>query len=182
MAAFLFILFVLTSASVSAQKVDVVSMEPADFGSYESYSFQPFLVLATKEPWRNSIVERSITEAITSEFGKKGLERVDESPDVYVAVYLGIEQGGWVDGFNAWTPRQRGSNERTSVNEAVALTRRKQPSNPTRKGIGVIDLVDAKTDTVVWRAYCSARVGDGDDREKKIHKAVTKAFKKYPPK
>ena len=182
MAAFLLILFVLTSASVSAQKVDVVSMEPADFGSYESYSFQPFLVLAKKEPWRNGVVERSIKEAITSEFGKKGLQHVEESPDVYVAVYLGIDKGGWVDGFGGWTPRQRGSNERTSLNEAVALTRPKQASNPTRKGIGVIDLIDANTDAVVWRAYCSARVGDRDDREKKIHKAVTKAFKKYPPK
>ena len=157
-------------------------MEPADFGSYESYSFQPFLVLSTKEPWRNGVVERQLKEAINSQMDRQGLRQVEESPDVYVAVYLGTEQNTWVDGFGDWTPRQRGSNERTSLNEAVALTRRKQTSNPTRKGIGVIELVDSETDTVVWRAYCSVRIGDRDDREKKIHKAVTKAFKKYPPK
>lgn len=179
MAALLLVLFVLTSASASAQKVDVVSMGSADFEGYESFSFQPFRVLADDGPWRNGVVERLVKDAIGSELGEKGVRQVEESPDLHIAVYLGLEQDMWVDSFNQWSPRkarQRGTG--ISLNQALA----KPKTYYSRKGIGVIDLIDVKTDTVVWRAYCSVKVSGSDDREKKIYKAVTKAFKKYPPK
>lgn len=48
------------------------------------------------------------------------------------------------------------------------------------EGMLVIDLVDAHTEKLVWRAYVRAE-GEGFTRPEFIQKAVARAFEKYPP-
>ena len=168
----LFVLLGVFASSVSAQKVDITSLDSADFDSYQSFSFQPFRLLATGEPAQKATVEQLLKDAITSELSAKGMQPVDESPDVFIAVHLGLEQN-----TRRETGGTRAQGRKMSLNEALAPPK----SYFYRKGIAVIELVDAKTNTAVWRADCSANIRDSRDREKKILQVVAKAFKKYPP-
>ena len=49
-------------------------------------------------------------------------------------------------------------------------------------GTLVIDIVDAESEQLVWRAYYSDKITNWKGRDKKISKAVKKALKKFPPK
>ena len=48
------------------------------------------------------------------------------------------------------------------------------------EGTLVIDLVDARSQKLVWRAYCVAE-GTGMSDAAFIQKAVSKAFERFPP-
>ncbi len=45
-----------------------------------------------------------------------------------------------------------------------------------------MDIVDAKTSKLLWRAYCGDEVKDWNNRHKIVEKAVRKALDRYPPK
>jgi hypothetical protein len=48
------------------------------------------------------------------------------------------------------------------------------------QGVLVIDLVEAQTNKLVWRAYCRAD-GDNFSNQAFIDKSIAKAFEKFPP-
>jgi hypothetical protein len=50
------------------------------------------------------------------------------------------------------------------------------------EGTLVLDVVDAKTKQLAWRAYCKGVIRDPSKRDKIITKAVEKALKQFPPK
>jgi hypothetical protein len=50
------------------------------------------------------------------------------------------------------------------------------------KGILLIDFVDARTNTLVWRAHCKEATDKPGDAKTALNKAVTKAFSDFPPK
>jgi hypothetical protein len=50
------------------------------------------------------------------------------------------------------------------------------------EGTLVLDIVDAKTSQLVWRAYCRDDVKDWKNRDKNVKKLVDKALKRFPPK
>ena len=55
---------------------------------------------------------------------------------------------------------------------------------PVVVGTLVVDIFDARTNTIVWRSIASSDVRPTDEpesRDKKITKATEKMFKNYPP-
>jgi hypothetical protein len=49
------------------------------------------------------------------------------------------------------------------------------------RGMLMVDVIDAKTKKLVWRATATDTITDNRQKnEKKIHKAVEKMFEKYP--
>ena len=52
-------------------------------------------------------------------------------------------------------------------------------------GTLVVDLVNARTNTIVWRGVASKDIdlkASPQQREKSIHRTAAKLFKNYPPK
>ena len=49
------------------------------------------------------------------------------------------------------------------------------------QGIMLLDVVDAKTQKLLWRAACKAKIDDMSERHKEIEDAVKKALKSFPP-
>ena len=43
-------------------------------------------------------------------------------------------------------------------------------------------MVDAKTNKLIWRAACKAKIDDMKERHEEINDTVKKALKKFPPK
>jgi hypothetical protein len=50
------------------------------------------------------------------------------------------------------------------------------------EGILLLDVVDAKTNKLLWRAACKAKIDEMRERHKDIEEAVKKALKSFPPK
>ena len=170
----------LTIAFASAarpQKVKVMSEAAVDFTKYTTYAFQPPRTLKGDEAFENEYVVPIITAAIQEALKTKGMEEDTESPDVQIVFYVGVDQKSRVDNFQHWSSRGR---YRTGVTLGQALN--KVPTYHSLKGVLAIDIVDATTETLVWRAYCWGNIKGMEDRNRKISKAVEKAFRKYPPK
>jgi hypothetical protein len=49
------------------------------------------------------------------------------------------------------------------------------------QGTLVIDIVDARTTKLLWRAYCGDQIRDMRKRDKNITAAVKKALERFPP-
>ncbi len=106
---------------------------------------------------------------------KKHINPVDAAPDVYLTFFVGSKEvqetrtdvidtwGGWYGWYMApvWTV--------TTTEKFV-------------EGTLVMDMVDAHTSQLIWRAYCSDTIRDMKDRHKNIDSAVRKAFDHFPPK
>lgn len=50
------------------------------------------------------------------------------------------------------------------------------------EGILLLDIVDAKTNKLLWRAACKEKIEDMSERHKDIEDVVKKALKSFPPK
>ena len=114
-----------------------------------------------------SLVGRAIRDDITNAFQERGYEAVAGTPDFYVAYYAGT--GHAVD--------TRSSSESYHTNGQMITT--KTYIYPA--GTIVVDVVDAKTDSLVWRGTALAQIpSDPNDYAHAIHEAVEKIVKNYP--
>jgi hypothetical protein len=121
----------------------------------------------------NSIVASRIQNAVNEQLTKKGLREDDRNPDLYVVTHVGaknmtdIEYMPAVGGWRHW----RWMGPDMFVNRYV-------------QGTTIIDLVDAKTNELVWRAISTDTGSNLVDVEspKKIDKMAVDAFKHFPPK
>jgi hypothetical protein len=97
------------------------------------------------------------------------LQPVEHSPSVFITFFLHAHPGqsfkivdagyGWY-GPATWT-----------TTEIESYTH----------GMLVIDIVDASTSKMIWRAYCGDRIREMRKRDKKITAAVKKALDRFPP-
>jgi hypothetical protein len=173
----LFGCLLLASPSVRAQKVTIDFDKEADFSRIKRYQWRTHPAYEKhpelKEKYATGI--QLVLEAGNQQLMKKGLRPSDGTPEVFVTFYLAAEDGitvrtitefatgGWYGwyGMPTWT--------HTEVDY-------------TKTGMLVLDMVDAATSKLIWRAYCSDTVRDMAHRDKNINDAVKKALNKFPPK
>jgi hypothetical protein len=162
-------LVALSSTTAVAQEVTYDFDKSADFSRLHSYTW----VRGT--PVADDFNHKRIVEAIDKQLAVKGLSKAQGSADVdalvaYHAAFsrnLEINGSGW--GGYRFGPARSGS---ARVEEIVV-------------GTLVVDVIDAKTGTILWRGIASKELdvnASPEKRDKNINKAAEKLFKNYPPK
>ena len=123
----------------------------------------------------DQINHRRVVDAVSSQLRSKGLVRVDAAgrPDLLVAYHLTFDSDVRVTGFSSgWGPyRFAGASGVARADEIVT-------------GTLVVDLVNTRTNTIVWRGIASREVdakADPGKRERNINRAAERLFKNYPP-
>jgi hypothetical protein len=157
------------AVAAAAQDVRTDYDKQTDFSRYHTYSW-------AKVETENPLWEPRIQEAVDKELQAKGWQRVDSGGDValaavgatknqqeYQTFYNGLGPGwGW-GGFG---------------NTAATTTVQNY-----RVGTVVIDMYDARTKRLLWRGVASDTLSDKPEKnQKKLEKAVSKMFDKFPPK
>ena len=176
----LVVLATLTLASTaSGQKVDVESAPNTDFSKIRHYQWRTHPVFE-KHPELKEVYSTAIQLVMqegNAQLVKRGLQPADASPDVYVTFLLQatpesrevtttISDPWWGPGYGwyaapVWTT--------TTVENYM-------------QGMLVLDIVDAHTSNLLWRAYCGDKIEDFRKRDKNIQAIVKKALKRFPPK
>jgi hypothetical protein len=166
----------LATAPALAQKVSVEYDHDADFSRFHHYQWRTHPVFEKNPELLNvySTGIQLVLDAGNTELMKKGFQPDEGSADVYVTFYLlakggadvkTIEQPAWGTygwyGAPVWTS--------TEIERYI-------------QGALIIDIIDARTSKVVWRAYCAEKVKDMTKRHKAIGASVRKAFDRFPPK
>ena len=121
-----------------------------------------------KEVYKNGI--QLVLEAGNTQLMKKGLQPVEHSPDVFITFFLHANPGQSIKivdaGYGWYGPATWTTTEIDSYMD----------------GMLVIDIVDASTSKLIWRAYCGDHIREMKKRDKKITAAVKKALDRFPPK
>jgi hypothetical protein len=161
----------LAAGSVGAQDISFDYDTGADFSSFRTYTWVAGTEI--KDPFNH----KRIVDAIDAQLAAKGLSKVEASaaPDLLVAYHASFDQDleiqGWSTGWGGY--RFGGSRSGTATVEEILI------------GTIAVDMIDAGTNTIVWRGTASKEVdvkADPEKREKNIRKAAEKLFKNYPPK
>jgi Domain of unknown function (DUF4136) len=165
--------------SATAGKVKIDFDRDADFSHVQRYEWRTHPVFERNPQLKEvySVGIQLVLSAGNRELIKRGLHPVESEPDVFVTFFLAAQDAErlkttiesspwWVSGYGwygtpTWTY--------TEV-------------EPYRQGTLVIDVVDARTSKLLWRAYCSDEIDDMRQRHKNINSIVGKSLGKFPPK
>jgi hypothetical protein len=168
----------LLPAQAVAQKVRVDYEHGNDFTKYKTYKW----VKLKDSPDVNQIVDQRIVGALDAAMTKEGLTQSESNPDLFIAyqavltrqqqltTYSSGAGPGW--GYGArWGYGWGGSSISTTTSDTI------------NTGTLVVDLMDPKQEKLVFRGIGTDTLSDKPEKNtKKIQKAVTKIFEKYPPK
>jgi hypothetical protein len=114
-----------------------------------------------------SLVGRAMRQDLTEAFVQRGYQSVDASPDFYVAYYAGM--GKVVD---------------TRIAQSQYHVDGKKISTETYEypaGTIVVDVVDARSDSLAWRGTGIARIPDNpDEYSRAIRAAINQIVAQFP--
>jgi len=148
-----------------AQKVTMEFDQGADFSTYKTFFVNPGQLNSKNAALNNDLVRKNIQAEIRKRLIEKGLMEVTSGPrDLNVRFSLGSARRREVDVY------PRGWWGATRV--VTGYT----------EGTLVVDLRDARQQSLVWRAMAVEDKSDAPHIERKIPDMVKKAFEQYPPK
>jgi hypothetical protein len=161
---------VLAGAVVFAQNVTYDFDRAADFSKFRTYQWTEGTNL------RDELNHKRVVQAIDRQLVLKGLVQAEPGgkPDVHVAYHASFEKDVQINlmGSGWGGPRFGGMRSGTATTEQI-LT-----------GTLVVDIVDAATQSLLWRGIASNELNANakpEKRDKDINRAAEKLFKNYPP-
>ena len=153
-----------------AQSVTYDYDRAAIFSKYKTYTWTRGTELT------DQLNHARVVRAIDAALAGRGLAKVEPSanPDVLVAYHASFDKNLEITGSaHGWGPLGLGGDRSGSARV-----------QPVVVGTLVVDIIDARTNTIVWRSIASSDVRPTDkpeSRDKKVTKATEKMFKNYPP-
>ena len=156
-----------------AQRVSVDWDHDADFTKYKTYKY------VKSEPVEDPLMDERVVAALEAQMGEKGFTKDDSNPDMIVTYHANHKEnkayvtdsfgyGGYGAGW-----RWGGMGMGNSTTRVIT----------SEKGTIVIDMYDAKSKQMLFRGKATDTLSSKPKKNaEKINKAVTKVFKKYPPK
>jgi hypothetical protein len=162
--------FALLGTTVLAQSVTTDYDKSANFASFRTYAW----TLGTEVP--DQLNHKRIVQSIDAQLTRKGMRMVEKSanPDVLIAYHANFERDLQINGFSSGWGAYRWGGNRSGTARAEEIT----------VGTLVVDMVDAKSNTIVWRGMASKDLDErasAAKRDKNAQKAMEKLFKNYPP-
>ena len=169
-----FRLFVSTAAvlllgtAAMAQKVTYDVDRSANFPAFKTYAWIPGTNLS------DPLNHKRVVDDVNAQLVARRLTRVNaiDGPDLLVAYHATFDRTLQISGFaSGWGPSRFGGGSATARTDRI-LT-----------GTLVVDVIDARTRTIVWRGTAAKEVdtdANPDTRDRNITRAAERLFKNYP--
>ena len=162
----LFLLALLTAATILAQKVTVEFDQGADFSRYHTFALADGQLNSRNPALNSELIRKKIDDSIARYLAAKGLTEVLSHPDLNVRYHFGSARKREIERYPAgWYGR------RTRVVRV-----------PYTEGTLVIDLHDTSVRALIWRSIAHEDKPDPDKIAGKLDEMVKKSIAKYPPK
>ena len=164
----------LTLTACATMNVSSHVLRSADFAQYRTFDWGPADALPTGDPRldRDPFFQDHLQGALEKGFSGKGFERVSAgTPDLLIHYHANISRRIDVNRLDSERGYCHGDDCQVRTVEVEA-------------GTLVVDVVDARTNRLVWRGWAQHSVKDMlDDRdtmEQKINEAVTRMLEQLP--
>jgi len=153
-----------------AQSVTYDYDQSANFSRFHTYAW------LKGTPVSDELNHKRIVQAIETQLAAKGLSRSESgaNADVFVAYHAAFDKSLQISASSSGFGAYRFGAMRTGTARADEIL----------VGTLVVDIVDAKSETIVWRGTASKDINvkaNAEKRDKSINKAAEKLFKNYPP-
>jgi hypothetical protein len=155
--------------SAFGQHVQTDFDHQANFSRYKTYSWQE--VKAS-----NSLWDDRIKDALKAQLAAKGWTQVDNGADVAIVAIKTTQTEKTLQTFydglgGGWRWRGFGGFGESTTTE-----------QDYKEGTLVVDMYDASTKQLIWRASAEDMLSDkAEKNEKNLDKGVAKMFKSFPP-
>lgn len=147
----------------------------ADFAALKTFSWMP----PTGNAAGDDLLVKRIKNAVDVQLKAKGRADVPETPDFLIAMQLSgktVYSGSTSVGASVGIPVGRAG----TINVGGA----KSKPNEKTEGTLVLDFVDAKTRSLLWRATATAAVTPGispEEQQARANGVVAEMLKQFPP-
>ena len=161
----------------SSISVDTDYDPAADFSKLQSYAWMP--VVPTGDPRIDSdLLDGRVRRSVEAELELRGYEKRGEAEvDFLVTYHAAIESKLDVNTVVSSYPYGYRGHPRAVYTDTIV--------NEYDLGTLIIDIVSARSKSLIWRGSGQARVntsaGTPEERETRIRKAVAAIMKKFPP-
>lgn len=156
--------------------VDADKQLNTDFSKYKTYAWASQVDSKLDEGiyfLSDLVLKERIRNAVGYEMDSRGYRKASQSPDILVNFRV-FQQPTTIKGYTGYGTTYWGTQE---VREPEDTT-----SFQVERGTVIINLIDTKTGTMVWRGFASGLM-DGNvfnKREDKIKEAVHLIYEEYP--
>jgi hypothetical protein len=176
------IIALMLAVCVANAQVHVDFDKSVDFKKYKTFKFETGKVIRQLgvRDTTNVFLNQYIGEAITKDLVAKGLSPSDSNPDLIITYLAGAREKQEVQnymsspgffypyyrfyGLNGWWGPQWNNFWVRNYEE----------------GTIIIDIYDARTDQLIWRAYGVSSISNFNE-QKFVSKEISKSFRHYPP-
>ena len=154
-----------------AQNVTYDFDRATDFSRLRTYTWVRGTILD------DELNHKRVVGAVDTQLSLKGLTKVETStnPDLLVAYHATFDRDLQISGFaSGWGGYRFGATRSGTARAEEILI-----------GTLAVDVMDARTKTIVWRGIASKDIdvkASPEKREKNINRTAEKLFKNYPPK
>ena len=157
----------------------------ADFTKFHTYVWAGGKDITTQGVLENSLVDKRVKEIVTRQLTAKGLTEVavGQPSDLVVRYWVGIKEkqqiesvpgAGFGYGYGYGYGPYWGGRWGPAYDEVIV--------NNNREGTLIVDLIDARSKELAWRAYLVQTVDkDINKTAAKAEKNAEAAFANYPP-
>jgi hypothetical protein len=157
------LILVLMAANVFGQKVTTDSVPGKDWSKYHTYAW------GEGTPAQDPLVAQKIVAGIDAQLAAKGLKKVDSDPDLLVFYHASTDQQKSLNWSGAGGFGRFGGMGSAQVDTVIT-------------GQLKVDIADYAAKQFLWRGTATDTVtNDPQKNAKKIDKALTKMFQKFPP-
>jgi hypothetical protein len=147
----------------------------ADFAALKTFNWMP----ATGNAAADELLVKKIRNTVDAQLQAKGRIVAADNPNFLIAMQLsGKTTYGGSTGVGVSVGIPVGRAGRISVGGG------KSKAHETKEGMLVLDFVDAKTKSLLWRATASAAVspaGSPEEQQQRINEAITEMLAHFPP-
>jgi hypothetical protein len=159
-------------AACAVVTVNSYSHRTFDVGRYHTYAWGPADPVSTGDPRldHNPFFERRVREQVDHQLARRGFEQTTAAPDLLVHYHASVTQKMDTRELDRDTAPCESRDCRPAVYDAGTL---------------VVDLMDPRTDVLLWRGWAEGSVDGVIDNqawlESRIDDAVRRILRRLPP-
>jgi hypothetical protein len=171
-------LALLSGLALSASAKTTIDFDPGvDFSKFKTFTYIGGVENLVAIQMNPDLINIRFHHMVVRELEKKGLHEVNpgQNPDLIVRYWANPETQVDVTVMGNWGPYGPYiGNDWASVYNGVTSTSH-------HLGTLILDLIDLKAKTLVWRVYLVRKMSDPDKDPKKAEDEFTDSFRSFPP-
>jgi hypothetical protein len=156
----------------------VVDFDPkANFSKYKTFAYVGGVENLLMFEVNPGLVSERVHRSVNRELTQKGLRevQVNQNPDLLVRFWANPSSQVNVATMGDWGAY------RPYIDSYWARTYEEVSASSRKEGALLIDLVDPKSKTLVWRLYLIHKITTPDKEWKKADEELSKGFESFPP-